>query len=108
MKITYDIDYIGKDKELIEAVELFKPSIITLVHKYKYELVFEDINKHYFDQLGKAINMDEQELRWVMPNFVNDLQKGNSKPLSSHRRKIFISRLKFKVKNFFQNMGIWK
>jgi len=108
LKIIYDIDYIGKDKELIEAIEPFKPSFSTFVYKYQYELVFEDINENYFDQFGKIINIDEKNLRWVIPNFLNGLQKGNSKPLSLHRRKIFKSRIKFRIKNFFQNIGIWK
>lgn len=108
LKIIYDIDYIGKDKELIEAIEPFKPSFSTFVYKYQYELVFEDINENYFDQFGKIINIDEKNLRWVIPNFLNDLQKGNSKPLSLHRRKIFKSRIKFRIKIFFQNIGIWK
>jgi len=107
LKIIYDIDYIERDKKLIDAIEPFKPSLSSFVHKYEYELVFEDINENYFDRFGKIINIEEHNLRWVLPNYVNDLQEGNSKPLSTHRRKIFKSRLKFRIKKFFQNIGIW-
>lgn len=108
LKIIYDIDYIGRDKRLIEAIEPFKPSLSSFVHKYEYELVFEDVNENYFDRFGKIMNIEEKNLRWLIPNYVSDLQKGDSKPLSIHRKKIFKSRLKFRVKNFFQNIGIWK
>ena len=108
LKIIYEIDYIKTDKELIEAVEPFKPAISTYVYKYQYELVFEDINENFFDQQGNLINIEENKLRWVMPNFLSELQKGNAKPVSTHRKKIFKTRIKFRIKKFVQNIGIWK
>ncbi len=108
MKIIYEIDYSETDKKLIEAVEPFKPAISTYVYKYKYELVFEDINENFFDQQGNLINIEENKLRWVMPNFLDELQKGNAKPLSIQRKKIFKTRLRFRIKKFIQSIGIWK
>jgi len=108
MKINYEIDYSGTDKKLIEAIEPFKPAISTYVYKHKYELVFEDINENFFDQQGNLINIEENKLRWVMPNFLNELQKGNAKPLSIHRKKILKSRIKFRIKKFAEDIGIWK
>jgi len=108
LKIIYDIDYTDIDKKLIEAIEPFKPAVNTYVYKYQYELVFEDINENFFDQQGNLINIEEKNLRWVMPNLLSDLQKGDAKPLSIHRKKIFKTRLKFRIKKFMQNIGIWK
>lgn len=77
-------------------------------HMYRYEVCIEDINGNIFDKDGNKVNREEMNLRWTLPNYQGDRQKGKKLPLIKHRLKIIRARLAFAFINLLSHVGLWR
>jgi len=80
----------------------------TLRPRHKYELCFEDINENLFDPSGKRINKEEANLRWTLPNSIQQFQHGDMWPFVAHCGRILVSRIKFNTRLLIQALGLWR
>ena len=90
------------DEKILSEVKEFVPGSKVFVPKYRYELLFEDIDENFFDHQGNLRNKEEADLWWTLPQF----KEGNLISISKHLLLILVSKVNFKIKLLFWNIGL--
>jgi len=107
LEIAFNFPIKGtSDEKLVsELVEIRKGSGLYL-HKYHYEICFEDVDGYLFDQQGNLRNIDEANLWWTLENTFAALKEWNILPFAKHSMLIVLSKIKFKIKLLLWNLGL--
>jgi len=108
-EIAFEFPVKGTSDELLLSEFEYKvhsPSIWR--PKYEYKICVEDVGENLFDPKGKSLNRLEIDLRWTLPNTVQDLQQGQILPFLLHDFKITKARLIFRSRQALQVLGLWK
>lgn len=96
------------DEHLLSEFEPATHGSSFLRPKYEYEMCVEDVGENFFDSRGKQLNRLEIDLRWTLPNTVQDLQQGRIAPFLLHDFKITEARIIFRSRLALQALGLWK
>ncbi|OGG35326.1 MAG: hypothetical protein A2427_02270 [Candidatus Nealsonbacteria bacterium RIFOXYC1_FULL_40_7] len=107
LKIIFEIPVKGtSDERLLTTMEPADPNARFYLHKYHYELCFEDTDENFFDQQGRLRNLEEINLRWTLPNTMKALQGGNVIPFLKHMFLIQKSKFLFSLKKISYQLGL--
>ena len=98
---TSDSDY----KILVQKVKI-SPDSDFFLPKYNYELVFEDIDKNYFDQHGSIRDINEANLWFTLGNSYRQLDDLKFLPIINHFLNIALQKIKFAFKRLFWFLGL--
>lgn len=103
MQIYFKIPVTGTSDERLLKEHL--PDVYNLP-KYRYELCFEDTDENFFDQQGRLRNLEEINLRWTLPNTMQEMQKGNFVPFLKYMFQIQKSKVFFLLKRISYHVGL--
>ena len=98
---TNDTDY----KLLRQQVE-FPANSGLFLPKHKYELVFEDIDKNYFDQHGSIRDINQANLWFTLGNSYRQIDDAKIMPVINHFIQILFQKIRFAFKRLSWFFGL--
>lgn len=75
--------------------------------KFTYELVFEDVDKNYFDQHGVIRDINEANLWFTLGNSYRKLDDADFVPIVAHFIQIFIQKIQFFIRRLLWGIGLY-
>lgn len=106
LEYTQNIDPNSADGRILRDMEEVIPGRGFYLHKRWYELLFEDVDKNYFDQNGNLINRQEADLWFTLGNSYRQLDDVKLLPIVNHFFKIILSKIIFALHRVFWHLGL--